>query len=196
MLRTKTRKKRLVQVRRDDVIACLLDCLLAAMPPPRVGVSRQLAPTIPVAGFSDSNKKWLRRRGQNDDEDDDEDEDDEELPVEQAARELEDEQAEEEYVIRTGCNHVLPALSGCLCLVVSIAALTWRYRRRLGEEELQTNIQATQRFVLPSGQEVEAIGKDSEDLTVVQMRIKDNLNVLRNFAVSWVAASGVSLGWL
>ena len=48
--------------------------------------------------------------------------------------------------------------------------------------------------MLPSGQEIEAPKQISEDLAVVQMRIKDNLNTLRNFAVGCAYAGRERMG--
>ncbi|KAK7093298.1 hypothetical protein V1264_007076 [Littorina saxatilis] len=52
---------------------------------------------------------------------------------------------------------------------------------RLAEEELQTNIAATETLVLPSGQEVEKDAHIASDLTLVQQRIRDVQFVLADF---------------
>jgi len=49
-------------------------------------------------------------------------------------------------------------------------------------EEMKTNIREAEKFVLPSGQEITKIDRDSEDLQVVQMRIRDNINTLSKFS--------------
>ena len=54
--------------------------------------------------------------------------------------------------------------------------------RRLAEEEMQSNIREAERFELPSGDVIETIDPSSEDLQVVQLRIRDNLNTLAKFA--------------
>ncbi|KAJ3315777.1 rRNA (cytosine-C5-)-methyltransferase nop2 [Blyttiomyces sp. JEL0837] len=53
---------------------------------------------------------------------------------------------------------------------------------RLGEEELQTNIEQREKFILPSGQEVEYDTRQNEDLALVQTRIQEIVRVLGNFA--------------
>ncbi|KAJ1559533.1 rRNA (cytosine-C5-)-methyltransferase nop2, partial [Cladochytrium tenue] len=52
---------------------------------------------------------------------------------------------------------------------------------RLAEDELQTNMEQREKFVLPSGQEVEVSNLQPEDLTLVQTRIQEILRVLANF---------------
>ncbi|KAI9354626.1 NOL1/NOP2/sun family-domain-containing protein [Zopfochytrium polystomum] len=51
---------------------------------------------------------------------------------------------------------------------------------RLADAELQTNIEEREKFVLPSGQELE-VGRQSEDLLIVQGRIQEIVRVLNNF---------------
>ncbi|KAJ3402314.1 rRNA (cytosine-C5-)-methyltransferase nop2, partial [Chytridiales sp. JEL 0842] len=51
----------------------------------------------------------------------------------------------------------------------------------LAEEELKTNIEQREKFVLPSGQEVEYNPQNSEDLQIVQTRIQEIVRVLENF---------------
>jgi ribosomal RNA methyltransferase Nop2 len=51
----------------------------------------------------------------------------------------------------------------------------------LGEEELKTNIEQREKFVLPSGQEIEYSGQMAEDLQLVQTRIQEIVRVLENF---------------
>lgn len=43
-----------------------------------------------------------------------------------------------------------------------------------------------QKFILPSGEEIDAANLKSEDLTIVQMRIKENLNTLQDFSVCFL----------
>ncbi|KAI9193330.1 NOL1/NOP2/sun family-domain-containing protein, partial [Polychytrium aggregatum] len=51
----------------------------------------------------------------------------------------------------------------------------------LAEAELQTNIEQREKFVLPSGQEIEKEGESTDDLGVIQTRIQEILRVLNNF---------------
>lgn len=53
--------------------------------------------------------------------------------------------------------------------------------KELAELELQTNIKEMEKFVLPSGQEIEAESKLPPDLAVIQHRIREVLHVLANF---------------
>ena len=48
-------------------------------------------------------------------------------------------------------------------------------------EALETNLQASERFTLPSGQEVEAEGQAAPDMAFVQQRIREVIRVLQNF---------------
>ncbi|KAI8928108.1 NOL1/NOP2/sun family-domain-containing protein [Entophlyctis helioformis] len=52
---------------------------------------------------------------------------------------------------------------------------------RLGEEELKTNIEQRQKLVLPSGQEIEKDGIETEDITLVHTRINEIIQTLSNF---------------
>lgn len=52
----------------------------------------------------------------------------------------------------------------------------------LAEAELKTNILETERYVLPSGQEVEKESVQSPDLALIQQRIKDVIQVLGDFS--------------
>ncbi|KAI8907672.1 NOL1/NOP2/sun family RNA met [Powellomyces hirtus] len=52
---------------------------------------------------------------------------------------------------------------------------------RMGEEEMQTNIAQRERFVLPSGQEVDREAQLTEDVSLVQTRIQEIIRVLNNF---------------
>ncbi|XP_029643554.1 probable 28S rRNA (cytosine-C(5))-methyltransferase isoform X1 [Octopus sinensis] len=51
----------------------------------------------------------------------------------------------------------------------------------LGEEELMSSIKKTEKFVLPSGQEIEAEEKLVPDLVLIQHRIREVIHVLANF---------------
>ena len=52
---------------------------------------------------------------------------------------------------------------------------------KLADEELKTNIAETEKFVLPSGQEVEKETHQAPDLAIIQQRIKDVIHVLGDF---------------
>jgi len=56
-----------------------------------------------------------------------------------------------------------------------------REEQRMANEEMQTNMQETEKFVLPSGQEIQKIQRDSEDLQVIQLRVRDTMNTLADF---------------
>ncbi|KAJ3090418.1 rRNA (cytosine-C5-)-methyltransferase nop2, partial [Physocladia obscura] len=51
----------------------------------------------------------------------------------------------------------------------------------LGEEELKTNIEQREKFVLPSGQEIEKSSVQTEDLQIILTRIQEIVRVLSNF---------------
>ncbi|KAJ3016237.1 rRNA (cytosine-C5-)-methyltransferase nop2 [Thoreauomyces humboldtii] len=52
---------------------------------------------------------------------------------------------------------------------------------RMGDEEMKLNIEQRERFVLPSGQEVDRDTAMTEDVSLVQTRIQEILRVLNNF---------------
>ncbi|XP_060092895.1 probable 28S rRNA (cytosine(4447)-C(5))-methyltransferase [Heteronotia binoei] len=49
------------------------------------------------------------------------------------------------------------------------------------ETDLQLNVEVDERFVLPSGQEIEKEAAQPPDLQLIHQRIKDNVEVLQNF---------------
>ncbi|KAJ3350127.1 rRNA (cytosine-C5-)-methyltransferase nop2 [Entophlyctis luteolus] len=53
---------------------------------------------------------------------------------------------------------------------------------QLADEELKTNIEQREKFVLPSGQEISKPAVESEDLQVVLTRIQEIVRVLSNFS--------------
>nr|XP_056704409.1 probable 28S rRNA (cytosine(4447)-C(5))-methyltransferase [Euleptes europaea] len=50
------------------------------------------------------------------------------------------------------------------------------------ETDLQLNVESDERFVLPSGQEIEKETAQPPDLQLIRERIKDNIEVLQNFS--------------
>ncbi|EGD82350.1 hypothetical protein PTSG_03014 [Salpingoeca rosetta] len=52
---------------------------------------------------------------------------------------------------------------------------------RLAEEEMMTNVDKSDKFALPSLDEIESMNNITEDLMVIQMRIKENMNTLQDF---------------
>ena len=53
--------------------------------------------------------------------------------------------------------------------------------KEAGEEELKTNIEAREKFVLPSGQQLEQDSIVTEDVSLVQTRMAECVRVLNNF---------------
>ncbi|KAH6601906.1 hypothetical protein BASA61_001656 [Batrachochytrium salamandrivorans] len=53
--------------------------------------------------------------------------------------------------------------------------------KSLAEEELRTNIEEREKFVLPSGQEIEKDSNEAEDIALVHSRINEIIRVLSNF---------------
>eukprot|EP00038_Savillea_parva_P003792 m.130360 g.130360 ORF g.130360 m.130360 type:complete len:935 (-) comp11281_c0_seq4:391-3195(-) len=122
--------------------------------------------------FSDENSSWLRPKGADgaiiDDESGSESEDDElpddEFDMDDADSDSDDEgpmdmEAESRRIDEEAAED-----------------------ERLAEEEMQSNIREAERFELPSGDVIETIDPSSEDLQVVQLRIRDNLNTLAKFS--------------
>ncbi|XP_078615035.1 uncharacterized protein LOC144884068 [Branchiostoma floridae x Branchiostoma japonicum] len=144
----------------------------------------------PASGFTDENKSWLRLagkkkkldlEGESSDEDlpaddflddDDSDEGSEEDEDDDSDDSDDDDDAEEQE----GDEALLP-------IEKASKKLKKRQQReeKLGEEELRTNIAEAETFVLPSGQEIEKESVQPPDLTMIHMRIKENMAVLNDF---------------
>lgn len=54
----------------------------------------------------------------------------------------------------------------------------------LAEQELKTNIAETEVFVLPSGQQILKEANEHTDLTLINQRIRDNIQALNNFSTA------------
>jgi ribosomal RNA methyltransferase Nop2 len=120
--------------------------------------------------FSDDNQQWLKLAEDNSmdednysDEDDSDDFDDDEG---------ESEEESEDDVDLTKFEREAKALGK-----------RQKEDAALADAEMQLNIENTEKFALPSGEEIEKIQPGSEDLAVVQMRIRENLGTLANFKV-------------
>ena len=50
--------------------------------------------------------------------------------------------------------------------------------------DMETNMEEAERFVLPSGLEVEAAGRGPPDLALINRRIKETVRLLESFKVS------------
>ncbi|XP_053379716.1 uncharacterized protein LOC123527800 [Mercenaria mercenaria] len=128
-----------------------------------------------VKGYTDENSSWLKPAGKGkqlmtEDSDDDEDDSDD------MADEFDDDSDEDDDDGEEDDDEMLP---------VEKAAKKLKKKekkdKKLAEEELQTNIAQTEKYTLPSGQEIEKEAATSPDLAMVQHRIKDVMHVLADF---------------
>ena len=121
-----------------------------------MGEDTDLPKSMPKsAKFSDSNKNWLKKA---------------------ESKTMSDDDDEEEEDADSDVSEELPVEREARLLDARA-----KEDLKLADEELKTNIEHAERFVLPSGQEVETMDRTSEDVTLVQIRIRENLNVLANF---------------
>ncbi|XP_078725844.1 28S rRNA (cytosine(4447)-C(5))-methyltransferase [Lampetra fluviatilis] len=145
--------------------------------------------------YSDENAAWLtpakrKRLDDDDDDDDDADDDDEESDLENGGEGLcadfdgtddddDDDEDDEGEGDEDGDDELLP---------IEKAAKKQRSRMEKAkkllqedEDDMQTNIVESERFVLPSGQEIEKEAVQPPDLQVIHQRMQDNLAVLGDF---------------
>ncbi|XP_060578088.1 uncharacterized protein LOC132735181 [Ruditapes philippinarum] len=128
-----------------------------------------------VKGYTDDNKAWLKPAGKGkqlltEEDSDDDDSDDMADEFDDDNSDDSDDDDDEEG------DEMLP---------VEKAAKKLRKKekqdKKLAEDELQTNIAQTEKYTLPSGQEIEKETATSPDLAMIQHRIKDVMHVLADF---------------
>jgi len=145
----------------------------------------------PQNGFTDDNKEWLKPKNKDllgDDDDDDEDVMDDDFDVDDGAQsgdeeensdgsdsEGSDESDESDYV--EGDEEELPIEKKARKLKKKQEKAA-----KKAEEELKLNFSEREVFQLPSGQEVDQEKSRPPDLQIIQSRIKDVIDVLKNFA--------------
>jgi ribosomal RNA methyltransferase Nop2 len=117
---------------------------------------------------------------ENEDEDEDMsdggEEDDSDVPADDFDVEDDSSDDEEDDVDDEELKGLLPVERKALQLEKARAKI-----KKMQEKEPQLNIAETEKFVLPSGEEVEKELAESADLTQVYQRIKDNLHTLAHF---------------
>ncbi|XP_066295885.1 probable 28S rRNA (cytosine-C(5))-methyltransferase [Branchiostoma lanceolatum] len=145
-------------------------------------------------GFTDENKSWLRLAGKKKKLDLDDESSDDDLPADEFLDEDEGSEGEEEEdedsdnsddssddddddgEEQEGDEALLP---------IEKASKKLRKKQQreeiLAEEELRTNIAEAETFVLPSGQEIEKESVQPPDLTMIHLRIQENMAVLKDF---------------
>ncbi|XP_078697795.1 uncharacterized protein LOC144925590 [Branchiostoma floridae x Branchiostoma belcheri] len=148
----------------------------------------------PASGFTDENKSWLRLAGKKkklDLEDESSDDDmpaDDFLDDEDGSEGEEDEDDESDNSDSSDDDddddgEEQEEEEALLPIEKAAKKLKKKQQReeKLGEEELRTNIAEAETFVLPSGQEIEKESVQPPDLTMIHMRIKENMAVLADF---------------
>ncbi|XP_041375405.1 probable 28S rRNA (cytosine(4447)-C(5))-methyltransferase [Gigantopelta aegis] len=129
--------------------------------------------------YTDDNKGWLKRKkSKNDDDDDSEsqsDDDDSEN----------DSDDDKESISGESGSEMDSDNEEKTLLPIEKAAKKLKKRQKedlkLADEELKTNIAETEKYVLPSGQEVEKEANEAPDLAIIQQHIKDVVHVLGDF---------------
>jgi ribosomal RNA methyltransferase Nop2 len=128
--------------------------------------------------FSDENRDWLRMRGDTifadgeDDDDDDSDVPDDEFDLDGDGGSGDSDSDDDDED-----RGPMDMEAGSRRIDAEAAE-----EARLAEMEMQESMREAERFELPSGDQIEAIEPGSEDLQVVQLRIRDNLNTLAKFS--------------
>ncbi|XP_063410291.1 uncharacterized protein LOC134693408 [Mytilus trossulus] len=129
-----------------------------------------------VTGYTDHNKDWLKpaKSGEADSDNDDSEDD---IPDDFSDDELSDDDSDEDDDDSDEDDEdLLPVEKKAKKLEKKQAR-----DKKLAEKELMTNITQTEKFTLPSGQEVEQETNQPPDITLVQNRIKEVMGVLADF---------------
>lgn len=140
-----------------------------------------------VGGFTDDNSEWLKpKKGKenmdDDSDDDDELEDDFDANADSASSDNEgsdDEGSEDDSSDAEDSDDgdELPIEKKAKKLKKKLAK-----EAKESEEELKVNLAQSEVFELPSGQEIEQEKNRPPDLQIIQARIKDVIDVLKNFS--------------
>lgn len=131
-----------------------------------------------VTGYTDHNKDWLKpaKSGMADSDSDDSEDD---IPDDFSDDgSLDDESDEDNENSDEDDEDMLPVEKKAKKLEKKQAR-----DKKLAEKELMTNITQTEKYTLPSGQEVEQETNQPPDITLVQNRIKEVMGVLADFKV-------------
>uniref|UniRef100_UPI00398E66C7 LOW QUALITY PROTEIN: 28S rRNA (cytosine(4447)-C(5))-methyltransferase n=1 Tax=Pristiophorus japonicus TaxID=55135 RepID=UPI00398E66C7 len=173
----------------------------------RLGAAPNTGSDPPSHGFSDENADWLKPAGKRRPSDEDSEPEDstervrEPISVKEGMSEEEEEEEEEQAAGADETDSDLPGDDYGLSdeeedednelLPIERAAAQMKKKQKMTKElvpdeeeqecELQTNVEELERFVLPSGQEVEKETRQAPDLKIIFQRIKDNVEVLGDF---------------
>ena len=169
-----------------------------AIPPPKENVSEgedeEIASEEEHQGFTDDNAMWLKPKGQkrklmeSDEESDENDfpaddfeeehsEEDSKGSDEEVSEEDDNDDDEDEDEDEDNDDDDLPIEKQSKKLKKKQARL-----EKEAEAELQLNFAEREVFQLPSGQEIEQEKSRPPDLQIIQTRLKDVIDVLKNFA--------------
>merc|ERR1712062_705039 len=146
-----------------------------AIPPPKENVSEgedeEIASEEEHQGFTDDNAMWLKPKGQKRKlMESDEESDENDFPADDFEEEHRDEDEDND-------DGDLPIEKQSKKLKKKQARL-----EKEAEAELQLNFAEREVFQLPSGQEIEQEKSRPPDLQIIQTRLKDVIDVLKNFA--------------
>jgi len=145
----------------------------------------------PQNGFTDDNKEWLKPKNKDllgDDDDDDEDVMDDDFDVDDEAQSgNEEENSDGSDSEGSGESDESDEVEGDddeLPVEKKARKLKKKQEKaaKKAEEELKLNFSEREVFQLPSGQEVDQEKSRPPDLQIIQSRIKDVIDVLKNFA--------------
>lgn len=130
--------------------------------------------------FSDGNKTWLklaqRDRGESDEEPCDEFNSETSDNAENIDHSVDDSDDDDDNDDEDANDEMLPIERKSIKLDKKKAR-----DKALAEQELKTNISESEVFVLPSGQQIQKEANEHTDLTLINQRIRDNIQALNNF---------------
>ena len=137
------------------------------------------------AGFTDDNKEWLKPKlgkrknsTQVDDSDTEESMNDDDVSDEDTDDESDDDESDDESheEVNEDDEEMLP-------IEKAAKKLEKKQKKdaKLDEEEMKLNMAERETFTLPSGQDVEREALQAPDLQIIQTRVKDVIEVLKDF---------------
>ena len=132
-----------------------------------------------AAWLKPSNKRKLLEESDDDDDDDDNDEDDNEEAEEEGLSEVEDDDEESE-----GSQDESESDEDEMKVEKASRKLQSKHDKMMEEDgipQLKLNLGGTEKFLLPSGQEIEKESNVAPDLQIVQGRITEVISVLKDF---------------
>jgi ribosomal RNA methyltransferase Nop2 len=142
------------------------------------------------AGFTDDNKEWLKPKlgkrknsTQVDDSDTEESMNDDDVSDEDTDDESDDDESDDDESGDESHEEVNEDDEEMLPIEKAAKKLEKKQKKdaKLDEEEMKLNMAERETFTLPSGQDVEREALQAPDLQIIQTRVKDVIEVLKDF---------------